>query len=86
MEDIETACDKMMAALADEYEIINIVEDISEIIKNSGLTYDEGFDQICLIVDRDRDSFLCRPEKNKYHYVLDLSLIHILNWNRWALL
>lgn len=71
VEDIETACDKMMASLADEYEIINIVEDISEIIKNSGLTYDEGFDQICLIVDRDRDSFICRPEKDQYHYVLD---------------
>lgn len=50
---------------------INIVEDISEIIKDSGLTYEEGFDQICLIVDRDKDGFISTPENNQYKYVLD---------------
>ena len=57
--------------MKEEYEIVNIVEDISEIIKDGGLTYEEGFDQICLIVDRDKDSYVSTPENNQYKYVLD---------------
>ena len=57
--------------LKEEYEVVNIVEDISGIIKDGGITYEEGFDQICLIVDRDKDSFVSTPENNQYKYVLD---------------
>lgn len=42
----------------------------SIMIKKSNLTYAEGFDKICLIVDRDRDSFQSKPDKNQYTYVL----------------
>lgn len=68
---IESACNTLIGALKEEYEVVNIVEDISGIIKDGGLTYEEGFDQICLIVDRDKDSFLSMPENNQYKYVLD---------------
>ena len=71
VEDIEGACNTLIGVLKEEYEIVNIVEDISEIIKDGGLTYEEGFDQICLIVDRDKDSFVSTPENNQYKYVLD---------------
>lgn len=71
VDNIETSCKILMEDLCEEYEVVNIVEDISEIIKDSGLTYEEGFNQICLIVDRDKDSFISTPENNQYKYVLD---------------
>ena len=71
VEDIESSCNTLIEALKGEYEVVNIVEDISGIIKEGGLTYEEGFDQICLIVDRDKDSFLSTPENDQYKYVLD---------------
>lgn len=71
VEDIESTCNILIGVLKEEYEVVNIVEDISEIIKDGGLTYEEGFDQICLIVDRDKDSFVSTPENNQYKYVLD---------------
>lgn len=58
VEDIESSCNTLLEALKDEYEIVNVVEEISEIIKDGGLTYEEGFDKICLIVDRDKESFV----------------------------
>lgn len=36
----------------------------------SYITYSEGFDKICLIVDRDKKSFLSVPKNNQYDYVL----------------
>lgn len=71
VEDVEGTSKILMDALKREYEVINVVEDISEIIKNGGLTYEEGFDQICLIVDRDKKSFLSKPQNNQYQYVLN---------------
>ena len=69
VEDVESACNILSTSIMKEYEIENIVGDISEIIKDSGLTYSEGFDKICLIVDRDRDSFVSTPDNNQYKYV-----------------
>ncbi|MCI6244026.1 MAG: RloB family protein [Agathobacter sp.] len=71
VEDIESTCNTLIGVLKEEYEVVNIVEDISGIIKDGGITYEEGFDQICLIVDRDKDSFVSTPENNQYKYVLD---------------
>ncbi|MGM9942228.1 MAG: RloB domain-containing protein [Bulleidia sp.] len=33
--------------------------------------YEEGFDKICFIVDRDRDSFVLHEKNNQYTYVID---------------
>lgn len=71
VEDIGKACNILIEILREEYETENIVADISEIIKEGGLTYEEGFDKICLIVDRDKESFISTPENNQYQYVLD---------------
>lgn len=71
VEDIGKACNILIETLREEYETENIVADISEIIKEGGLTYEEGFDKICLIVDRDKESFISTPENNQYQYVLD---------------
>ncbi|MCM1558931.1 MAG: RloB family protein, partial [Butyrivibrio sp.] len=48
--------------------------DISDIIRASNLTYDSRFDKICLIVDRDKKSFLANPENDQYGYVLETCL------------
>lgn len=66
VEDIGYACNTIIEELKKDYEIENIVKGIASVIKNGGLTYEEGFDQICLIVDRDKDSFV----HEQYKYVL----------------
>lgn len=63
-------CNKLTEYLNRESDIVNIVDDISDIIRTSNITYDNGFDKICLIVDRDKESFLALPENNQYDYVL----------------
>lgn len=70
VEDIETDCNAILELLQQEYDVTHVVSDISDIIKDGGLTYAEGFDQICLIIDRDKESFLAMPENNQYEYVV----------------
>lgn len=67
VEDIEKVCNTLVEAVQKECNIENIVEDISDIIKDGGLIYEEGFDKICLIVDRDKESF----SSEQYKYVMD---------------
>lgn len=71
VEDIEHAYSVILDKLGKEYELIHVVSDISNIIREGGLTYAEGFDKICLIVDRDKDSFVSTSENDQYGYVVD---------------
>ena len=71
MEDIGHAYSVILEKLGKEYELIHVVSDISNIIREGGLTYAEGFDKICLIVDRDKDSFVSTSENDQYGYVVD---------------
>lgn len=71
VENIEKACNEILQILKKEYDLIHLVSGISDIIKDGGLTYAEGFDKICLIVDRDRESFISSPENNQYGYVIN---------------
>lgn len=64
-------CNQLTEYLNQESNIVNIVDDISDIIRASNITYDNKFDEICLIVDRDKESFLAAPENNQYNYVLE---------------
>lgn len=70
VEDVETVCRLILASLQEEYELQHVVSDIPNIIKEGNLTYAEGFDKICLIVDRDRESFISTSENNQYEYVM----------------
>ncbi len=63
-------CNKLTEYLNQESAVVNIVDDISDIIQASNITYDNRFDKICLIVDRDKESFLALPGNNQYAYVL----------------
>jgi hypothetical protein len=60
----------LVSQLKEELKTENIILDISEVIKNGEITYAEGFDKICLIVDRDRKSFISPPQNNQYAYVV----------------
>ena len=71
VEDVEGSCKVLIDTLQNEYDVVNIVEDISGIIEEGGLTYDGDLDQICLIVDRDKDSFVATQKNNQYKYVVD---------------
>ncbi|MCI9076451.1 MAG: RloB domain-containing protein [Dorea sp.] len=71
VEDIEHTCNMILEKLGKEYELVHVVSDICNIIKEGGLTYAEGFDKICLIVDRDRESFISVPKNNQYDYVVN---------------
>lgn len=62
-------CNKLTEYLNQESDVVNIVDDISDIIQSSNITYDNRFDKICLIVDRDKESFLALPGNNQYDYV-----------------
>lgn len=68
--DLEDACNGIITLLSEESDIDNMVDDIPKIIKSGSITYAEGFDKICFIVDRDRKSFVARPDNNQYEYVL----------------
>lgn len=63
-------CSKLIKYLNKESDVVSIVDDISDIIRASNITYDSRFDEICLIVDRDKESFLATRENNQYGYVL----------------
>lgn len=71
VEDVEDICNLICEELQKEYELEHIISDIPNIIKEGGITYAEGFDKICLIVDRDRESFLSTPDNNQYAYVVN---------------
>lgn len=71
VEDIEKNCSLILKTLQEEYELQNVISDISNIIKEGGFTYAKGFDKICLIIDRDRESFVSSSKSNQYKYVID---------------
>ena len=49
----------------------NVIEDVPKIIRDRAITYAEGIDKICFIIDRDKESFVSKPENNQYEYVLN---------------
>lgn len=64
---IDDSCEKILSRLTEELNIDRLINDFSDIIKNSRITYSEGFDKICFIIDRDKDSFTSK----QYQYVLE---------------
>ncbi len=63
----QEVCGRIISMLMEELELERIVADIPRIINNSALTYSEDIDKICLIVDRDKDSF----SEEQYDYVIE---------------
>lgn len=57
VENIQLASAMILDILKEESKLENVVVDIPKIINNSALTYSDEIDKICLIIDRDKESF-----------------------------
>ena len=57
VDNLEEDCRYIINSLREKTNLINVISDISEIIKLEEVTYAKEIDKICLIVDRDRESF-----------------------------
>jgi hypothetical protein len=57
--------------LNEEFSINTVIEDLSQYIEEQRIVFDKEVDSICLIVDRDKESFVNHPQNNQYSYVLD---------------
>lgn len=54
------------------YNVENAAEQIKAYLANSEVIFDKNFDKVCIIVDRDRQSF----KADQYDYVVDQCQIH----------
>lgn len=66
-EGVQSACEQIICFLKKETDLKTLMEDASKIIGYGNLTYAEGLDKICFIVDRDRKSFTTI----QYEYVME---------------
>ena len=57
VDDVEKLCQAVTEQLCADINFPKIIDDLTSIITDGGLGYEDGFDKICLVVDRDRDSF-----------------------------
>lgn len=64
--DIESVCTEAISCIENNYNIEGIMINLLDMIKLQDITYSDGFDKICLIVDRDQYSFV----SDQYDYVL----------------
>lgn len=55
--ELEKICNRMLKHMRQFYNFENFVINVKEIVSPIGLTYEENFDKICFIIDRDRKSF-----------------------------
>jgi len=55
--DLEKICSRAIKHLKKFYSFENFVVNVKQIISPIGLDYEEGFDKICFVIDRDRKSF-----------------------------
>ncbi|MCM1237223.1 MAG: RloB family protein [Ruminococcus flavefaciens] len=66
-EDVQSTCERIICFLKKETNLKTLMEDVSKIIGYGNLTYAEGLDKICFIVDRDMKSFTTI----QYEYVME---------------
>lgn len=67
IENLQGSCEKIVTLLEEETEWENLMEDVTKIINYRNITFTEGLDKVCFIVDRDRKSFTV----DQYNYVLE---------------
>lgn len=66
VEEMQEACEQIISMLEKETGIENLMKDVTRIINYGNITFAEGLDKVCFIVDRDRKSFTV----SQYDYVL----------------
>lgn len=57
VEDIPVACKTIAKILKNEFQMESVISDIPRVMDGGSFTYSKDLDKICLIVDRDKDSF-----------------------------
>jgi len=71
VDDFEEVCVFFINMLNEKSEVKVDIGDIINSIKMQDIVYDENFDKVCLIIDRDRKSFIVNDRINQYQDVLD---------------
>lgn len=66
---LEEAAASIVRCLKRKTRITKNIQYISAYLQQQNITYEEGFDKICLIVDRDKDSFVSHPNNDQFAYV-----------------
>ena len=69
IDDLEKIVTKVSNCLKEKANITKAVEHLTDYISKQNIIYEEGFDKICLIVDRDKGSFVSSPYNDQYEYV-----------------
>ncbi|PKM65885.1 MAG: abortive phage resistance protein [Firmicutes bacterium HGW-Firmicutes-2] len=69
--EIEEFTNEVILSLSIVFSINAVIKDLSSYIEGQRILYDKEVDSICLIVDRDKESFVNNPGNNQYRYVLD---------------
>lgn len=70
--DADSEIETILKVLVEITSLENIAENIGEIIKKLSITFDSEIDKICLVVDRDKNSFVVNEKINQYKYVVDV--------------
>jgi len=69
VQDIGCIAKEICDCLNEKASIIKAVEYLNEYFNKQYITYEAGFDKICIIVDRDKDSFVALPYNDQFEYV-----------------
>lgn len=67
----EELCKDILNLVKDKLSLKSIISNISDIINYNEIIYSEDIDKICLIVDRDKESFFSCENNNQYEYVVN---------------
>ncbi|HEX3016754.1 MAG TPA: RloB family protein [Caproicibacter sp.] len=67
--DLEDVTNKIVKCLQDKVNVYEAVKRLSEYFNEQCITFSQGFDKMCLIVDRDKHSFVSLPNNDQYEYV-----------------
>jgi hypothetical protein len=69
--DLEESTSDIIKCLNDTIDISSIIPDLVVYIQSQKIVFDKEIDKICLIVDRDKESFVNNPTNDQYTYVVE---------------
>ena len=72
VDDVEARTTEILHALNFQADIVNIAKNMESIISSLKFMYYPELDTICLICDRDKESFVVNENVNQYQTVLDI--------------
>lgn len=68
--DLEESTNDIIKCLKDSIEISGTISELGIYMNSQRIVFDKEIDKICLIVDRDRHSFVNHAANNQYNYVV----------------